>query len=322
MTLTRGQVVEALADAGIRPSRALGQNFVADPNTVRRIARLAGVGPGDAVVEVGAGLGSLTLALAETGARVTAIELDRRLLPLLSARVAAAGVAAAGVVAGGVVAGGPVGSAGGGPPGAVEVVAGDAMTLDWAGLLGAGPAEGPGAGRDVGTAPGTWTLVANLPYNIATPLVADLLDGVPAITRMVVMVQREVAERLAAGPGDAAYGAVSVKVAYWATARLLGAVPASVFVPRPNVESALVGIERRPRPAVDPVAVPAERLFELVRAGFAQRRKTLRRALGDRVDPGAWVLAGVDPGARAEQLGVGDWGRLAAATLSGVGAAG
>ena len=312
VTLTRSQVHDTLADAGIRPSRALGQNFVADPNTVRRIARLAGVGPGDAVVEVGAGLGSLTLALAETGARVTAVELDRRLLPLLSDRVAAARVDA----------GRPAGSAGGGPPGAVEVVAGDAMTLDWAGLLGAGPATGPGGGREVGTAPGAWTLVANLPYNIATPLVADLLDGVPAITRMVVMVQREVAERLAAGPGDAAYGAVSVKVAYWATARLLGAVPASVFVPRPNVESALVGIDRRPRPAVDPVAVPAARLFELVRAGFAQRRKTLRRALGDRVDPGAWALADVDPGARAEQLGVGDWGRLAAATLSGVGAVG
>lgn len=293
VTLTRGQVNAALADAGIHPSRALGQNFVADPNTVRRIARLAGVGPGDAVVEIGAGLGSLTLALAETGARVTAVELDRRLLPLLSERVAAAGVAGGG----GLLAGRAV----------VEVVAGDAMTLDWGALLGAGPG------------PGRWTLVANLPYNIATPLVADLLDGVPAITRMVVMVQREVAERLAAGPGDAAYGAVSVKVAYWATARLLGTVPASVFVPRPNVESALVGIDRRPQPAIDPGLVPAERLFELVRAGFAQRRKTLRRALGDRVDPGAWVLAGVDPGARAEQLGVGDWGRLAAATLAGIG---
>jgi len=284
VTLTRSQVHDTLAGAGIRPSRALGQNFVADPNTVRRIARLAGVGPGDSVVEVGAGLGSLTLALAETGARVTAVELDRRLLPLLADRVGGAGVGEL-----------------------VEIVAGDAMTLDWADLLRSGPVGG-------------WTLVANLPYNIATPLVADLLDGVPGIARMTVMVQREVAERLAAGAGEAAYGAVSVKVAYWATARLLGAVPASVFVPRPKVHSALVGIDRRPAPAVDPAAVPPERLFELVRAGFAQRRKTLRRALGARVDPGAWALAEIDPGARAEQLGVGDWGRLAAATLCELGA--
>ncbi|MDA8062643.1 MAG: 16S rRNA (adenine(1518)-N(6)/adenine(1519)-N(6))-dimethyltransferase RsmA, partial [Actinomycetota bacterium] len=227
MTLTRGQVHELLAGAGIRPSRALGQNFVADPNTVRRIARLAGVGPGDAVVEVGAGLGSLTVALAETGAHVVAVELDRRLLPLLRDRLVATGVA--GLVEG------EVGRVAGvaGAAGLVEVVAGDAMALDWAGLL---------SGLH-------WTLVANLPYNIATPLVADLLDRVPAITRMVVMVQREVAERLVAGPGDAAYGAVSVKVAYWATARLLGAVPSTVFVPRPSVESALVGIHRLPEPA-------------------------------------------------------------------------
>lgn len=276
MTLTRGRVQELLAAGGLHPSRALGQNFVADPNTVRRIARLAGVGPGDRVVEIGAGLGSLTLALAETGAAVTAVEVDRGLLPVLRRQVGGAGV---------------------------EVVGGDAMHLDWAALLGAGP----------------WVLVANLPYNIATPLVADLLDGVPAIARMVVMVQREVAERLAAGPGDAGYGAVSVKVAYWATARLLGRVPASVFVPRPNVESALVGIERRERPAVDPATVPAERLFELVRAGFGQRRKMLRRALADRVPADAWAKAGIDPEARAEQLGVEAWGRLAAATLAGAG---
>ena len=276
MTLTRPQVHELLAAAGLHPSRALGQNFVVDPNTVRRIARLSGVGAGDRVVEVGAGLGSLTLALAGTGARVVAVEVDRGLLPLLRAQVAGTGV---------------------------EVVAGDALTLDWRALLGAG----------------SWSLVANLPYNIATPLVADLLDGVPEISRMVVMVQREVAERLAAGPDDEAYGAVSVKVAYWATARLLGRVPANVFVPRPRVESALVGIERRAAPAVDPATVSAERLFALVRAGFSQRRKTLRRALGEAVPAAAWAAAGVDPGARAEQLGVEAWGRLARAAPAGAG---
>src|SRR5262249_4133594 len=152
------------------PRQSLGQNFVADPNTVRRIARLAEVRPGDRVVEVGAGLGSLTLALAETGADVTAVEIDGDLVPLLRRVV---------------------------EPHGVRVVQGDAMTLDWRELLGES---------------GVWHLVANLPYNIATPLVADLLDGVPRIVTMLVMVQREVAERLVAGPGTAAYGVPSVKV--------------------------------------------------------------------------------------------------------------
>ncbi len=273
MTLSRNEVVGLLDANGLRASRALGQNFVADPNTVRRIARLAGVGPADRVVEVGAGLGCLTIALAETGAAVTAVEVDRRLLPVLG-RVLAERA-----------------------PG-VCLVEGDALRLDWGGLLGDG-AE--------------WSLVANLPYNIATPLVADLLDGVPALRRMVVMVQREVGERLVARPGDDAYGAVSVKVSYWAEPRLLGRVPASVFVPRPNVESVLVGIDRRNRPAVDPDLAPPSLLFPLVSAGFAQRRKMLRRSLAGRVPPSAWAEAGVDPQSRAEQLDVEAWGRLAAA---------
>ena len=266
MTLTRRQVQALLEEHGIRPSRALGQNFVVDPNTVRRIARLATVGPGDRVVEIGAGLGSLTLALAATGASVTAVEVDHHLVPVLRSVVHEAGV---------------------------TVVHADAMTLDWHALLVGGP----------------WTLVANLPYNVATPLVADLLDGVPAIGRMLVMVQREVGERLAAAPGDEAYGAVSVKVAYWATASILGRVPPTVFVPQPRVESALVEIVRRPAPAVD---VPPEQLFPLVRAGFATRRKMLRRALAGLVEPAAFEGAGIAPEARAEELDVAAWGRLAA----------
>jgi 16S rRNA (adenine1518-N6/adenine1519-N6)-dimethyltransferase len=240
---------------------------------VRRIARLAGVGAGDRVVEIGAGLGSLTLALAETGAAVTAIEVDSGLVPALRSVVE------------------PVG---------VTVVEGDALRLDWAALLGAGP----------------WVLVANLPYNVATPLVADLLDGVPAISRMLVMVQREVAERLAAGPGDDAYGAVSVKVAYWATAKVVGRVPATVFHPVPNVEWALVRIDRRPAPAVGPDVDP-EWLFRLVKAGFGQRRKMLRRSLAALVPAEAFAAAGIRPEARAEELAVEDWGRLAACTSSG-----
>jgi 16S rRNA (adenine1518-N6/adenine1519-N6)-dimethyltransferase len=271
MTLTRRQTTDLLVRYGLRPSRALGQNFVADPNTVRRIARLAEVGAGDAVVEVGAGLGSLTLALAETGARVTAVEVDRHLLPILRETVEPAGVA---------------------------VVDGDAMSLDWDGLL--------------GTVEGRWTLVANLPYNIATPLVAELLDGVPAIGRMLVMVQREVGERLAAAVGSDAYGAVSVKVAYWSTAKVVGRVPASVFIPRPAVESVLVHIVRRDQPAVDPALVPPQELFELVRAGFGQRRKMLRNSLDGLVGPDDFVAAAVESTARAEELDVSAWGRLAA----------
>lgn len=269
MTLSRRDVSDLLARHGLRPSRALGQNFVADPNTVRRIARLAAVGPGDRVVEIGAGLGSLTLALAETGAAVTAVELDRYVVPVLRSVVAEMGAG-------------------------VSVVEGDAMTLDWSALLGDDP----------------WTLVANLPYNVATPLVLDLLDGVPQITRMLVMVQREVGERLAAGVGDEGYGAVSVKVAYWATAKVVGRVPPTVFVPQPRVESALVAITRRADgPAVD---VDPARLFELVRAGFGHRRKMLRRSLAGVVDDAAFACAGVRPEARAEELDVEAWGRLAA----------
>lgn len=271
MTLTRRQISELLAEHDLRPSRALGQNFVADPNTVRRIARLAGVGPGDKVVEIGAGLGSLTLALLETGAEVTAIELDRRLLPVLRDLVEPAGAL---------------------------VIEGDACHLDWSAV--------------VGTVPRSRVLVANLPYNVATPLIADLLDGVPAIDRMLVMVQREVGERLAAGPGSKAYGAVSVKVAYWATAHVVGRVPASVFIPRPAVESVLVEIRRRAAPAVDPASVGAEALFELVAAGFGHRRKMLRRSLDGLIEPAAFACAGIEPSARAEELDVAAWGRLAA----------
>jgi 16S rRNA (adenine1518-N6/adenine1519-N6)-dimethyltransferase len=272
MTLTRRKVRDLLAEHGLSPSRALGQNFVADPNTVRRIARLAGVGPGDRVVEVGPGLGSLTVALAETGADVTAVERDRHLLPVLRSVVEPLGV---------------------------RVVEGDAMALDWDEVLG-GDVTGGDEDR--------WALVANLPYNVATPLVLDLLAGVPLIDRMLVMVQREVGERLAAGPGSKAYGIPSVKVAYRADAEVVGRVPPTVFIPQPRVESALVRLRRLPEPPVD---ADPERLFRLVEAGFGQRRKMLRRSLASLIDLSAFERAGVRPDARAEELGLDDWARLA-----------
>lgn len=274
MTHSRTRIHELLGEH-LSPRRELGQNFVADPNTVRRIAHLAKVGPGDRVVEIGAGLGSLTLALAETGADVIAVEVDRGIVPVL--REVVDGVAN------------------------ITVVEADATTVDWHDLL---------AGHE------RWTLVANLPYNIATPLVCDLLDEVPAITSMLVMVQREVAERFAAPPGSKLYGAVSVKVAYWGTARMAATVPASVFVPRPKVESALVRIERHDAATFDDVSggVDRERLFGLVRTAFGQRRKMLRRSLSVEVTPEQFALADVSPEDRPEQLGLEQWLRLATAS--------
>jgi 16S rRNA (adenine1518-N6/adenine1519-N6)-dimethyltransferase len=260
-----------LAEHGLAPSRALGQNFVADPNTVRRVVRLAKVAAGDRVVEIGAGLGSLTLALREAGAQVTAIELDRHLLPILRAVAEPAGA---------------------------TVVEGDALTLDWDALLGPVDAARP------------WALVANLPYNIATPLVLDLLAGVPQIERMLVMVQLEVGERLAAGPGGRIHGIPSVKLRWWAEARVVGKVPPTVFIPPPKVDSALVEI-RRHAPAGDDEERAA--VFALVEAGYNQRRKMLRRSLVDRVPAEAFATAGVRPEARAEELSLADWRRLAAA---------
>lgn len=269
MTHTPRSLAALLDQHGLQPSRALGQNFVVDPNTVRRIARLAGVGPGDPVVEIGAGLGSLTLALVETGATVTAVEIDRYLLPVLREQVEPLGV---------------------------RVVAGDAMALPWPELLAEHPA---------------WTLVANLPYNVATPLVLDLLADVPAIERMLVMVQREVGERLAASAGTAAYGIPSVKLAYRATAKVVGKVGPDVFIPRPKVESALVEVVRRAEPAT---SADPDRLFALVQAAFGQRRKMLRRSLSGLVTPEAFAAAGIAPERRPEELTIEDWGRLALAS--------
>lgn len=255
-----------LDEHGLAPRRDLGQNFVTDPNTVRRIAELARVGPGDHVVEIGAGLGSLTLALSETGASVTAIEVDPGIVPVLRDTVA--------------------------PLDNVHVVEADAMQVAWNEILDPAVEDG-------------WTLVANLPYNVGTPLVCDILDDVPHITRLLVMVQREVAERFAAAPRTAAYGAVSVKAAFWGTARIAAHVPATVFFPAPNVESAIVEIARREPPDVD-----ADLLFDLVRTGFGQRRKMLRKSLSGRVAPEVFVAAGVAETCRPEELDLDAWGRL------------
>lgn len=275
MTLGAAAVADLLRRHDVRPRRSLGQHFVIDPNTVSRVVRLAGVVPGERIVEIGAGCGALTVALADAGADVLAIEVDRRLLGALAEVTAGR---------------------------AVTVLGADATDLgSWA----------PRLAIDRGAA-GTcdrWKLVANLPYNVATPLVLDVLDEVPQIRHIVVMVQREVAERLAAPPGHRAYGLPSLKVACWAAAEVLGRVPPTVFWPRPRVESALLEIRRLPEPA----AANAGELYRLAQKAFAQRRKMLRSSLRGVVEPAAFEAAGVDPSARPGDLGVGDWSRLAAA---------
>jgi 16S rRNA (adenine1518-N6/adenine1519-N6)-dimethyltransferase len=230
---------------------------------------MANVNATDHVVEIGAGLGSLTLALAETGARITAIEIDHGIAPVLRDVVKDL-------------------------PN-VSVVVGDALELDWNEII------PPGSSAVV---------VANLPYNVATPLVADLLDAIPQISRFVVMVQKEVALRLASSVGSSDYGAISVKVAYWATARVLGDVPPSVFIPRPKVTSSIIEITRRETPAVGPHIEP-QQLFKVIRTGFGQRRKMLRRSLAAIATPENFENAGVSPEARPEELNVEQWGRLA-----------
>ena len=267
MTFTRTEVSALLNNYGLAPRRAFGQNFVVDPNTVRKIARLADVREGDFVLEIGAGLGSLTLALAETGAEIVAVEIDNGLVEVLRENTASV-------------------------PN-VEIIHGDAMQLDWKPLL---------------TKSKHWHVVANLPYNLATPIVADILDGLSQVDHLLVMVQSEVADRLVAQVGSGAYGAVSVKIDYWATAKIVGAVPATVFFPQPRVESALVDIRRRDEPGV--AQVVSGELFALVRAGFAKRRKMLRRALVDIALPEDFASAAVNPESRAEELDLAAWGRL------------
>jgi 16S rRNA (adenine1518-N6/adenine1519-N6)-dimethyltransferase len=271
MTLGAGRIRELLDEHGITPSRALGQNFLIDPNTARRIAGASGAAEGDHVLEIGPGLGSLTLALAELGAHVTAVELDRYLAPVLTQVVE-------------------------GVEPRVRVVQGDALEVDLPSLL----ADAP-----------SWRLAANLPYNVGTTIFLRVLEDAPTVQGGVVLVQREVAERLAARPGDAAHGIPSVKAAWWADVRIGGRVPASVFHPRPRVDSAFVTFARHEPPGDDALRA---RLFALVDAGFGQRRKMLRRSLSGLLAQEAIERAGVEGTRRAEELDLADWVRLATAS--------
>jgi 16S rRNA (adenine1518-N6/adenine1519-N6)-dimethyltransferase len=273
LRLTPAALRSLAARHGIRPDKSLGQNFLIEPALAERIATLAELGPQARVLEVGAGLGSLTRALARTGATVVAVEFDRRLVPALEEAVA-------GFVN-------------------VRIEVADAMKADWGSVL-----DGPGP----------WAVVANLPYNVAVPVVMRLLDEEPRVRRFLIMVQREVGMRLVARPGDEQYGAVSVRVAYRAEGRVLRRVAPSVFWPRPTVDSVLVSLARRS----PPVEVDEAALWEVIGEAFAQRRKTMRNAmlrLGLEATEALEILAecAVDSKARAEELGLPEFACLATA---------
>lgn len=273
--LGASEVRDIAARWGIRPTKQWGQNFVVDANTVRRIVRLSGVAPGDVVLEVGPGIGSLTLGLLAVGASVEAVEIDPVLATALPDTVARLC---------------PQGSD------RLSVTAADAMRITALPL------------------PPT-ALVANLPYNVAVPVVLHLLGTFESLRTGLVMVQAEVADRLVAPPGSRTYGVPSVKFAWFARGERAGSVPASVFWPVPRVESGLVSFQRHDPPST--TATRAE-VFSVIDAAFAQRRKTLRAALAGWAGSAAeaeriLVAAGVDPGARGESLDVAAFARIASA---------
>lgn len=294
------EIRELAARAGVRPTKTLGQNFVLDAGTVRKIVRQADVVPGETVVEVGPGLGSLTLGLLEAGADVVAVEIDPVLARLLPATVAAH-------VPGLTVRPGSGGT--GDADGTAEAVA---DLLDAAGRprLRVVLADA----LELAALPGRPTaLVANLPYNVSVPVLLTFLERFDSLARALVMVQAEVADRLAAPPGSRTYGVPSVKAAWYASARRTATVGRAVFWPAPNVDSALVRLDRRAAPAT---SASRAAVFAVVDAAFGQRRKTLRQALAALAGSPAAAedalrAAGVDPGARGEAVDVHGFARIA-----------
>jgi 16S rRNA (adenine1518-N6/adenine1519-N6)-dimethyltransferase len=268
------EVRELAGRLGIRPTKTLGQNFVHDPNTIRRIVRDAELAAGESVIEVGPGLGSLTLGLLAAGAVVTAVEIDGRLAAELPITVETQAPDRAAQL---------------------SVLQADALTV-----------------RELPD-PQPTALVANLPYNIAVPVLLNLLAAFPSLSHGLVLVQLEVADRLAARPGSKVYGVPSAKLAWYGPARRIGVVPRSVFWPVPNVESGLVSFQR----SLPPADAPRDRVFAVIDAAFSQRRKMLRSALAGLIGSSAAAEAllreaGVDPTARGETVDVAGFARIAA----------
>lgn len=262
---TRTEIANLLERHGLAPIHRLGQHFLADANITRKIVSLAEVGPESRVVEVGAGTGTLTRALAAAGAQVVAYEIDERLRPVLEEVTADLDV---------------------------DLRFSDVMDVDFGSALAAG----------------RWAMVANLPYNVGTPVVLEAMQHAPRIVRFVVMVQKEVARRFAASPGSEDYGLPSVVGGIHTDAAVALTVPPQVFYPPPRVDSAVVVMRRKEAPP------EAGRAIELARAGFGQRRKMLRRSLVSVLDDPASALeaVGIDPTDRAEDLSPDDFLRLAA----------
>lgn len=250
----------------IHPKKSLGQNFVVEPNTIRQIIKLADLGPADFVIEVGPGLGSLTLALLESCEHVTAVEVDDVLVKILKE-----------------VTGEQIENK-------LRIIHADVMTLDLKQVL--------------EERSNHWNLVANLPYNIAVPMICDFLEKAPLISKMTVMVQREVAERMIAKVGDKAYGLPSVKIEYFAEAKIIADIPPTVFIPKPRVESSIVQIVRRDNPII---SEDYEILFSLIKSAFRHRRKMLRSSLKGILSTDDFTATEIDPTKRAENLTLKEW---------------
>ena len=268
MVLGKNDLKHIMEQYDLRPSKSLGQNFVIDPNTILKIIRATNIERGDQILEIGPGLGSLTTQLSNNN-KVVAIELDRYLIPALEEVLLQYGQREN-----------------------VEIIQEDAMKIDWKAFF--------------ETRSGTWKMVANLPYNIATPLLIILLENAPQLQEICVMVQLEVAERFAASPKSKAYGIPSVKAQYWSQAKVLGKISPNVFLPVPKVDSAILQIRRKSSPA----EVNYANFSRLIQTAFQHRRKMLRKSLNMLVPLDNFTIAEISPQARPEELSVNDWVQL------------
>ena len=268
MVLGKNDLKNIMEQYDLRPSKSLGQNFVIDPNTILKIIRATNIEKGDQILEIGPGLGSLTTQLSNNN-KVVAIELDRYLIPALEEVLLQYGQREN-----------------------VEIIQEDAMKIDWKTFF--------------ETRSGTWKMVANLPYNIATPLLITLLENAPQLQEICVMVQLEVAERFAASPKSKAYGIPSVKAQYWSQAKVLGKISPNVFLPVPKVDSAILQIRRKSSPA----EVNYANFSRLIQTAFQHRRKMLRKSLNMLVPLDNFTIAEINPQARPEELSVNDWVQL------------
>ncbi len=269
MVVGKSDLKDMMEKHDLRPSKSLGQNFVVDPNTILKIIRAANIEKGEQILEIGPGLGSLTSQLSVTS-KVVAIELDRYLIPALEEVLNHFGKREN-----------------------VEIVQEDAMKIDWQEFF---------TQRQ-----GVWKMVANLPYNIATPLLITLLENAPEIQAIYVMVQLEVGERFAASPRSKAYGIPSVKAQYWAETKVLGKVSPNVFLPVPKVDSAILQIIRKSSPP----EVNYANFSRLIQTAFQHRRKMIRKSLNTLVPLANFSIAELSPQARPEELSVTDWVKLA-----------